>query len=111
LLLLPILQCPYHHWSHAARLLTHQRSRNTFLTKEADHHGFAQWALQKEAKDFFRSLYRRNGGYRAITVYGEWCGKGNALTHFFFTCPPVTSNASSRACARSCRNHEGSGDL
>lgn len=53
-------------------------SRNTFLTKEADHHGFAKWALDKDAKEYFKSLYRRNAGYRAITVYGEWCGKGSS---------------------------------
>ncbi|KAL6068671.1 Translation machinery-associated protein 22 [Balamuthia mandrillaris] len=52
------------------------QSRNKFLTKEKDHHGFAEWALHKDRKAYFKSLYKQNAGYKSVTVFGEWCGKG-----------------------------------
>lgn len=52
------------------------QSRNTFVTKDTDHHGFAHWALQPEHKAYFRSLFRPEGGYKALTIFGEYCGKG-----------------------------------
>ncbi len=55
-------------------------SRNTFLTRESDHHGFAAWALASENKQYFKSLFRRSAGYRSLTVFGEWCGKGNPFS-------------------------------
>lgn len=52
------------------------QSRNTFITKETDHHGFAHWALKTENKEYFKSLFQKSAGYKALTIFGEYCGKG-----------------------------------
>jgi len=52
------------------------QSRKSFLTKEKDHHDFAKWALENSRKNYFKSLFKFRAGYRSLTIFGEWCGKG-----------------------------------
>ena len=54
------------------------QSRNTFLSKEKDHHDFAKWALETKTKNYFKSLFQKGDGYWALTFFGEWCGKGTS---------------------------------